>query len=264
MKRATRTNLILVLVVAALGSAVYWQVNKEVARFEPPLSALMPERINTVGVSCLQCVARRFERVDGHWLMREPYNLPADDAQLARLVSIATSAVRSRRAFSSLNAAKIGLDPPLISLDLGPEHFDIGTTDAFNGDRFVRVGESIAMVPDRFSPFLLAAPPSELDRHLLPPGSVLKSLKIIDVDRPELLEAWTHALASRITARTENASKVEGVVVELTLGDGSLITYRIVRDREASVARRSEPVLNYVLSAEQVGALLGDSETSAH
>ncbi len=264
MKRAARTNLILIFVVAALGLAVYWQVNKEVTRFEPPLSALMPEQINNVTVSCLQCVARRFERVEGHWSMREPYNLPADDAQLVRLLSIATSAVRSRRAFSSLNAKKIGLDPPLISLDLGPEHFDIGTTDAFNGDRYVRVGDTIAMVPDRFSPFLVAAPPSEIDRHLLPRGSALKSLKINDLDRPELIEAWTHALAARITARTEDSSKAEGVVVELTLGDGSLITYRIVRDNEGGVARRSEPALNYVLSAEQVGALVGGSETRTH
>lgn len=264
MKRAARINLILIVVVAALGLAVYWQVNKEVTRFEPPLSTLKPEQINEVTVSCLQCVARRFERVDGHWWMREPYKLPADDTQLVRLLSIAASSVRSRRAFSSLNAKKIGLDPPLISLDLGPEHFDIGTTDAFNGDRYVRVGDMIAMVPDRFSPFLIAAPPSELDRHMLPRGSILKNVRINDVDRPELIEAWTHALAARITARTENSSNVEGVVVELTLGDDSLITYRIVRDNEASVARRIEPALNYVLSAEQVGALIGDSETSAH
>lgn len=264
MKRAARINLILIFVVAALGVAVYWQVNREVARFEPPLSALRPEQINQVTVSCLQCVARRFERVDGHWTMREPYNQPADDAQLARLLSIATSPVRSRRAISSLDSKKIGLDPALMSLDLGPEHFDIGTTDAFNGDRYVRVGDTIAMVADRFSPFLVAAPSSELDRHLLPRGSVLTSLRINGIDRPELMNAWANALAERITARTENSSNAEDVVVELKLGDDALITYRIVRKTEATVARRSEPALNFVLSAEQAIALLGDTETSSH
>ena len=79
MKRATRTNLILLGVVAVLGLAAYWQVNKEIAQFEPPLSVLDPVTINQVHVTCLQCTPRRFERIDGHWKMREPYNLPAED-----------------------------------------------------------------------------------------------------------------------------------------------------------------------------------------
>lgn len=264
MKRATRINLMLILVVAALGFAVYWQVNSEVARYEPPLSILKPEQITEVTVSCLQCIVRRFERIDGHWMMREPYNLPADDAQLARLLSIATSQVRSRRSLTSLDAKKIGLDPALISLDLGPAHFDIGTTDAFNGDRYVRVGDTIAMVPDRFSPFLVAAPPSELDRHLLPRGAVVKILTINHVARPELMGAWANALAERITPSAENSSNAQDVVVEFELSDGALITYRMVHKSEGTVALRSEPALNYVLSTEQAIALLGDSHTSTH
>ena len=262
MKRATRTNLILLSVVAALGVAVYWQVGKEIAGFEPPLSALDPATITHVRVACLQCIPRRFERIDGHWVMREPYDLPADDAQVARLLSIAASPVRSRRAFSSLDAKKIGLDPALISLDLDTVHFDIGTTDAFNGDRYVRIGDTIAMAPDRFSPFLVAAPASELDRHLLPRGSVLTSLKINHVDRPDLIETWTDAFAERITASSTTASAAESVV-DMQLGDGSAISYQIARNGDAIVARRSEPALSYTLSTEQAIMLLGDAEPNA-
>ena len=263
MKRATRTNLILLGIVAALGLAAYWQVNMEVAQFEPPLSALDPVTIEHVRVTCLQCIPRRFERIDGHWMMREPFDLPADDAQVTRLLSIATAPVRSRRAFTSLNAKKIGLDPALMSLDLDAAHFDIGTTDAFNGDLYVRVGNTIAMVPDRFSPFLVAAPASELDRHLLPRGSVLSSLRLNDVDRADLIEAWTGASAERITASTASASGAE-VVVDMYLGDGSTIRYTIVRNGDAIIARRSEPALGYTLSVAQGALLLGDTEASAH
>ncbi len=264
MKRAARINWILIAVVAALGMAVYWQVNKEVAQFEPPLSALDPAAIKQIRVTCLECVSRRFERVDRHWRMRQPYDLPADDTQVARLLSIATSAVRSRRSFSSLDAKKVGLDPPLMSLDLDGEHFDIGTTDAFNGDRYVRTGDTIAMVPDRFSPFLVAAPASEIDRHLLPRGSVVTSLKINHVDRPDLIGAWSSALAARITVRTEASSNAHDELIELQLGNGALITYQIARNADSIVARRVDPALNYALSPEQVTVLLGDADALAH
>ena len=263
MKRATRSNLILLAIVAALGLAAYWQVNMEVAQFEPPLSALDPATIKQVRVSCLQCIPRRFERIDGHWMMREPFDLPADDAQVTRLLSIATAPVRSRRAFTSLNAKKIGLDPALMSLDLDAAHFDIGTTDAFNGDLYVRVGNTIAMVPDRFSPFLVAAPASELDRHLLPHGSVLSSLSINSVDRPDLIDAWSRAIAERITASSASANGADAVV-DMQLGDGSTIRYAAIRQGDAIIVRRSMAALDYTLSAEQAALLLGDAEASAH
>ncbi len=264
MRRATRTNLILIGVMVALGMATYWQVNREVAHFEPPLSSLDPATIEQVRVACLECPPRRFERVDGHWMMREPYDLPADDAQVARLLSIATSPVRSRRAVSSLDAQKIGLDPALMSLDLDSVHFDFGTTDAFNGDRYVRVGDTIAMAPDRFSPFLIAAPASELDRRLLPRGSTLKSVSINGTVRPQLVDAWTQAMAERISASNAKTANSTDPVVELEIDDGTRLKFQFLRNGDATIARRSAPALDYALSPQQAIALLGEVEPSAH
>ncbi len=264
MKSATRTNLILIGIVAALGFAAYWQVGKEVAGFEPPLSALDPAKIEHVLVACLQCTPRRFERIDGHWMMREPYDLPADDAQVARLLSIAASPVRSRRAFSSLDAKKIGLEPALISLDLDAEHFDIGTTDAFNGDRYVRIGDTIAMVPDRFSPFLVAAPASELDRHLLPRGLHLSSVQINGIDRPDLTEVWSSEQASRVTAQGSSPSMPALAHAELVRDDGARIHFQLVRDGEKVYLQRDAPALTYAMSVEQINGLFGTAAANSH
>lgn len=263
MKRATRINLILIGIVAVLGLVTWWQVNREVAQFEPPLSALDPATVKQVRVGCLQCVARRFQRLGEHWQMREPYDLPADDAQIARLLSIAASPVRSRRAFGSLDAQKVGLDPALISLDLDQARFDIGTTDAFNGDRYVRVGDTIAMVPDRFSPFLVAAPTSELDRHLVPRGSVLTQLKIDGIEQLPLMETWNRAVADRISVRGDTSPRDGNHLVELQLADGAHIVFQFARNADGIVARRNEPALDYLLSPEQATVLLGNTAASA-
>ena len=260
MQRAARTNLILLTVAALLGIAVYLQVGHEVDRFEPPLSTLDADAIQTVRVGCLQCVTRHFERVAGHWQMREPYDLPADDTQVARLLAIATSPVRRRHALDAFEMARIGLDPPLMTLDLDAIHFDIGTADAFNGDRYVRTRDAIAMVPDRFSPFLAASPASELDRHLLPRGSTLVSLRIDGIEHAELITTWAQVQASRISLRTQAGTSTTNGRVELQLADGSLIHYVLNRSADGMVADRLAPPLRYALDAGQAQALLGDAE----
>jgi hypothetical protein len=257
MQRAARSNLLLLGIVAVLGAAAYLQIDKETSRFEPPLSTLDPAMIQHVAVSCRQCVPRRFERVGLHWMMREPYKLPADDSQVTRLLGIATAVVRSRRPFSSLDAKKIGLDPALMRLDLDDQHFDIGTTDAFNGDRYVRVGDTIAMAPDRFSPFLVAAPASELDRHLVPRGSTLTRLRIDGIEHPQQMDAWTSALASRITIAPDKPSAMRIASVELTLGDDSVIHFELSRDGDALIAKRDQPALSYLLPMASTADLLG-------
>ena len=244
-------------------AAIYLQVGKEVAQFEPPLSALDPAAVRTIEVGCLHCVARRFERVGNHWNMREPYDLPADDAQVERLLAIASSAVRSRRPLSDFDTARIGLDPPQMQLQLDDLHFDIGTSDALNGDRYVRIGDTIAMVPDRFSPFLAAAPASELDRQLVPRDKTLTGLRVNGIERPELLATWSNARSTRVATRSALPRSSPAVTAELVLADGSLIHYRLAREGDALSARRSEPALDYALDETQAHALFGDAGAEA-
>lgn len=263
MQRASRTNLILLGIAVLLGVAVYSRITTESAGFEPPLSNLDPDQVQRVAANCHGCTARSFERRDGHWWMTSPYSLPADDAMVERLIGIAASPVRSRRPLQELDAGKIGLDPSLMHLALDDRQFDIGMTDAMLGDRYVLSGKTVAMVPDRFSPFLTAAAESELDRHLVPRGSVLASLRINDVDRPDLIETWTGALAGRISASDGTAVSDAGDIVELLFGDGAKISYHIIRNGDVMAARRIEPPLSYTLSPGQAIGLLGDINASA-
>lgn len=258
MKRATRTNLILLGFAALLGAAVYWQIGKETARFEPPLSNLDPTRIQRVTASCQACTARRFERRDGHWLMLEPYTLPADDAMVERLIGIASSPVRSRRPLDEFDAGKIGLDPPMMTLELDDQHFEIGMTDALRGDRYVRSGDVVAMLPDRFSPFLTATAESELDRHLVPRGSVLERVSIDGVEANGLVDEWSAVVAKRIRSADAAPPSPSATRVELGLADGSVLTYQVNRSKGTPVALRTEPALAFELDPAELPKLLGD------
>ncbi|MEO5561630.1 MAG: hypothetical protein ABIO49_16765 [Dokdonella sp.] len=162
MKRHTRTNLFLIVMVALLGFAVYAELRKEDAIATDPLFTLDLATVHTVSISCKDCTPRRFEKIDGHWRMLEPFAQAADDARIERIVAIARAPVRFRHVAGDLDAKKLGLEPPWASLRLDDTTLTFGTTDAIHGDRYVMVGGTIALVPDRFSALLFTKPESEL------------------------------------------------------------------------------------------------------
>lgn len=260
MRRATRNNLILIAVVALLGVGVWWQVRHEVAQFEPPLSTVDPATLQTLDIRCTTCVTRSFVRVGGLWQMREPYSLVADAEKVNRLIAIAAAAVRSRRPASDFDLSRIGLDPPLIQLRLDGVQLDFGMTDALNGDRYVRQGEVIAMVPDRFSPYLLAAPESELDRHLLATGSSVRSIRLDGKDRPELITPWKAAQATAIQAHDAQAADAPLAQIELILANDASIRYALLRRGDQWLALRESPTLDYLLDAQTAARLLGNDK----
>ena len=158
MKRRTRTTLWLLATLAALVVAVQWQVRHERARLSDPLSALDLDAVRRIEVGCRGCEPSRYEKADGLWRMLAPHAREADAQAIDRLLAIAHAPVRTRYALRELDPARIGLVPPLATLRLDDTVFTFGTTDAIHGDRYVAVGDLVALVPDRFSVHLFAMP----------------------------------------------------------------------------------------------------------
>ncbi|MGA9341734.1 MAG: DUF4340 domain-containing protein [Rhodanobacteraceae bacterium] len=258
MTRQVRTNLILLLVAALLGCCVFAEVRREQGTREPPLTGLDLGAINTLDVQCPDCATRTFERVSGRWWMRTPYRLMADDTAIARLLAIAHAPVRSSRPASAFDPARVGLEPAGATLDIGGTRLSFGDTDAIDGNRYVREGDHIALIDDRFSPYLHATAESELDRHLLPPGEQLLELRVDDMARTQSAGAWRTVEARRIDKAKQNAPLAVGAVhAQLRLRDGSRIDYRFYRDGAQTLALRQTPPLIYTLDEAQVQALLG-------
>jgi hypothetical protein len=170
MRRRTRTRLFLLAMVALLGAAVVAELRREHVLARDPLTAIDPATLRSLAVTCQGCTARRFEKVGGHWMMREPVSQLASDEAVARLAAIASAPVRYRRPAGELDPAKLGLDPPVATLEVDGTLLKFGTTDAIRNDRYVEVGGTIALVPDRFSALLFEAP----ERELAEPGSPSK------------------------------------------------------------------------------------------
>ncbi|HUD41361.1 MAG TPA: hypothetical protein VMR06_05115 [Dokdonella sp.] len=261
MRRRTRQLLAAAAAAALLAAAVGLQIRHERAGLPQPLTRIDTARVTTVAVRCRGCVTRRFEKTGEGWQMREPYALPADAAAVEGLLAIAGIPVRTWYADDALDPSRLGLEPPLIELQLDSHLIRIGTTDAIDSDRYLGVDGRIARAPDRFSPRLLTVPEAELDRHLAPPGTALSGVDLIagtqrhggDVD------AWRQAQALRIdAAQAEIDASAAPLRVQLHTADGQTIGYRLLRRGETYLAVRDAPALIYVLAPDTIASVLPD------
>ena len=257
MRRATRTNLVLAALAVLLGLLAWRQVRDEVAMREPPLAAIDADAVTRIRVQCAGCIERRFLRTPQGWRMTAPYDLDADPLAIARLLAIASAPVRLREPAAAYDAAKIGLDPPVMELELDDVRIDIGDTDALRGDRYVRDGEHIARVADRFSPFLMATPESELERRTVPRDVAIVHLR---VDGAEVaaakIAAWQAMPVAKITAIDAADIRTAQHVVEVELADGTRIAWQLGHAADGWIARRTSPPLDYHLDARAVERFL--------
>ena len=162
MRKSTRSLLILGIAAVALGTAVYVELARERSLAPQPLTALDPATVTHLEIRCRSCATRVFERVDGVWRMRAPHDAPANPESIAHLLAVLRAPVRTRAKMAGYDAAKLGLDPPQITVIVDATHIDIGGEDPIGHDRYVRIGAELLHVPDRFSARLLESPESEL------------------------------------------------------------------------------------------------------
>lgn len=162
MRKATRNTLLLALAVVALGAAVYAQLAHERSQMPQALTQLDTRRVRRLEIHCAQCTTRVFERRGDAWQMRQPLDAPADPDAVQRLLGLAHATVRVRAPLANYDPAKLGLAPPQFTVVIDATRVEIGDEDPIDHDRYVRIGDELLRVPDRFSARLLESPDSEL------------------------------------------------------------------------------------------------------
>lgn len=150
-----RSLLILLVLVAGAGWLLLRTSEEERARVERTEWPLFPgfeaERITCVRAENL---ARgwnlRLERVDGRWQMRDPQELPAQDALVGHLIQNALAARASEVAEREQAAVRAQFEPPQMILEFEAdgrrERVEFGAEDSTRGAVFVRTRGVLARV----------------------------------------------------------------------------------------------------------------------
>jgi hypothetical protein len=152
MKRARRQAVWLLLGVAVLVALAVWQWRADRAAAPGTLLALDPQSVTHVELLMHGQAPQRFEKRDGHWWAMTPTPARTDDGRLDDIAAIAAAPVLRWRAAADFDMAKIGLDPPALVLQLNDRRIAYGAMAAFGPQRYVRVGDRIALIPAQYAP----------------------------------------------------------------------------------------------------------------
>ncbi len=152
MKRHTRQRLWLIGGTALLLAAAGWQWQRDSAQAPGTLLTQAPGDITQVALRLGSGPLEHYARRDGHWWRTDGTPARTDDGRLTELVQTAGAAVLSWRPMSDFDAARIGLAPPVATLTLDSTQLDFGETSVTGPQRYVRVGDRVALIPVRYTP----------------------------------------------------------------------------------------------------------------
>lgn len=153
MKRASRHRLLLLSATAALLAVAGWQLRRDARDAPGTLLALDPATVTHVALALPGAPTMHYEKHDdGHWWRIDGTPVRAIDGRLDELAGTAAASVLSWRPASDFDPAKIGLAPPRAVLDLDGHALEFGETSVTGPQHYVRVGQRIALVSERYMP----------------------------------------------------------------------------------------------------------------
>ncbi len=123
------------------------------------LTTLLPDQVNLIELNNNSGQTIRLERETTGWMMTIPSTAKANDTMVNNLLEIAgTKSIRRFKAPDDLT--EFGLNPPNAILILNHTRIEMGAIHPMNQRRYMRVGNIIHLINDRFPHLLRAAPQS--------------------------------------------------------------------------------------------------------
>ncbi len=147
MKRTTRDRLALISVVLLLLAAVTWQWRHDRAGHRETLLSLDSAAVTRIDVLRRGQPAQHYIKRHTHWWRKGPRVRRVDDARLQDLAAAGLARVLHWRSASDFKLALIGLAPPALVLVLNGHRLAFGATAATGPQRYVQVGQRIALIP---------------------------------------------------------------------------------------------------------------------
>lgn len=152
MKRAVRQRLILLAAVAVLAVLAVWQMQRDARAEAGALTALDPAAITHITLTLPGAPTLHYEKREGHWWRVDGTPVRAIDGRLAELADTAAARVLSWRPASDFDPARIGLLPPRATLTLDGTPLEFGEISVTGPQHYVRVGQRVALVSQRYMP----------------------------------------------------------------------------------------------------------------
>lgn len=275
MRARTLLNVVFVAVVVGLVLLAVYEPGIEIPPEPERLTDLKPAAVQHLRMQRPSQPGLRFEKRAGAWYMLEPYQLPANSLRIGSVPNIVEATSHTQLPVTGLDLERFSLDPPNASLFLDDIRVDFGGFEQLSARRYVRLGDTVHLITDRFYHHLLTTPASLVDHRLLGPDAepveiVLPEHRLVLADgiwtvTPEIPEmtadaplrlaaAWRGAQAIEVTS--SDTEKGEQSVSIRLRGQTQPLRYLISAAEDAVVFARPDAGVQYHLTGASAEALL--------
>ncbi|MCU7958619.1 MAG: hypothetical protein KZQ58_01195 [gamma proteobacterium symbiont of Bathyaustriella thionipta] len=151
-------NLILILLSAALIGLAFYGPTPQDKNWQdlPPLTSLQAEQIQRIRIQKSHHAAMLLQRENNHWRMIKPQQAAANLNRIKQLLRISHTEVVRQLDAQQADLAQLGLQPPLLQLQLNDEKLGFGRTDPIHHLRYVLYQGKINLIRDGFQHHLQA------------------------------------------------------------------------------------------------------------
>lgn len=272
MKKKLWLNAALLAVIGILALLAAFEPGKKVEEAAPLT------HVDTAAVSRIELAGKEtlsLEKKDGHWHLTTPFQAPANDRRVELLLNIPAKSSNASYPAVAGELARFGLAPPGAVLRLDDLSLEFGDSDPIQQRRYVKVGETLRLVEDDFHHHLTAPATDYVEKKLLPENPDLSRIEVPGLvltrgeggqwrSEPaqessdalnELVETWKYARAFDVK-RHEAQGAPPAETVRVTLADGKVVEFGIVRREPELVLLRADWGLEFHLTEETSRSLL--------
>ncbi len=186
MKKRWLINLVLLLVVVALGAFVLTRpkaVDGNKAKTFA-IAAFDPATVTRLTIESGVKKPVVFEKKDGRWFMLEPFKGRADALSIGRILSIANATSQEKLALEDV--ARFGLDHPQVKVKADDKVFEFGMYNPVGGEQFVAHERFVYTVPSVYAEAAATQPLELLDKHPFEPGEEMVGFDLSALEQWEL------------------------------------------------------------------------------
>lgn len=259
--------------VGLLAAVAYFEPGIEPPAPPAPLTTLQAAEITTLRIERVGGQTLRFERHEGKWRMTEPVTAPVGEQRIKGVLEIAGSSGTARYPASEVELAAVGLDEPELRLVFNDrETLAFGDSEPLDQRRYVRVGETVHLIPESGYYRVIGDYTTFIDTALLPAGAAVSALRLPDLaltreqgrwraspaagefspdQANALIDHWRHARAFEVR-RYQGGGRDE---VTLTLEGGEGLRYVVVAREPELILARPDLGLQYHLPADGAARL---------
>lgn len=156
MPRSLLANASMLVLVLLLAGLTWLSLEQQEKEAKTALTSLSPDQVSLIRIESGKGSLIRLERMNSGWMMTQPSKARADDTKINRLLEI-TLAISIRKFKPQQEMTQYGLNPPQAVLTLNKTRIEMGSLHPINQRRYMRVGNMIHLINDRFSHLLQAS-----------------------------------------------------------------------------------------------------------